>query len=91
MVKKTALGEYDSARSGLAAINLKPGDELIGTLLTDGSDDIILVSKLGQAIRFGEANVRQMGRYTAGVIGMRLRPKDEVIAILVETFRRDGC
>jgi DNA gyrase subunit A len=89
MVKKTALNEYDSARSGLAAINLKPGDELIGTLLTDGSDDIILVSKLGQAIRFGEANVRQMGRSTAGVIGMRLRPKDEVIA-MVSTAHGDG-
>jgi DNA gyrase subunit A len=89
MVKKTALGEYDSARSGLAAINLKPGDELIGTLLTDGGDDIILVSKLGQAIRFGETSVRQMGRSTAGVIGMRLRPKDEVIA-MVSTAHGDG-
>ncbi len=88
-IKKTALGEYDSARSGLAAINLKPGDELIGTLLTDGNDDIILVSKLGQAIRFGEGSVRQMGRSTAGVIGMRLRPKDEVIA-MVSTAHGDG-
>jgi DNA gyrase subunit A len=88
-IKKTALGEYDSARSGLAAINLKPGDELIGTLLTDGNDDIILVSKLGQAIRFSEGSVRQMGRSTAGVIGMRLRPKDEVIA-MVSTAHGDG-
>jgi DNA gyrase subunit A len=89
MVKKTALSEYDSARSGLAAINLKPGDELIGTLLTDGNDDIILVSKLGQAIRFNEASARAMGRATAGVIGMRLRPKDEVIA-MVSTAHGDG-
>jgi DNA gyrase subunit A len=88
-VKKTALGEYDSARSGLAAINLKPGDELIGTLLTDGNDDIILVSKLGQAIRFSEASVRPMGRATAGVIGMRLRPNDDVIA-MVSTAHGDG-
>ncbi|HEY1332555.1 MAG TPA: DNA gyrase subunit A [Actinomycetota bacterium] len=89
MVKKTSLAEYDSPRTGLAAINLKPGDELIGTLLTDAKDDIILVSKLGQAIRFDEAGVRPMGRATAGVIGMRLRPKDEVIA-LVSTGHGDG-
>ncbi|HXY71581.1 MAG TPA: DNA gyrase subunit A, partial [Actinomycetota bacterium] len=89
MIKKTSLGEYDSPRTGLAAINLKPGDELIGTLLTDGNDDIILASKLGQAIRFSEASARPMGRATAGVIGMRLRPKDEVIA-LVSTGHGDG-
>src|SRR5438094_337999 len=54
MVKKTALSEYDSPRTGLAAINLKAGDELIGVILTTGKDDIILVSKLAQAIRFSE-------------------------------------
>jgi DNA gyrase subunit A len=89
MIKKTRLSEYDSARSGLAAINLKAGDELIGTLLTDGKDDIILVSKLAQAIRFGEKGVRPMGRQTAGVIGMKLRGKDEVIA-MVATSHGDG-
>jgi DNA gyrase subunit A len=89
MVKKTDLTEYDSPRTGLAAINLKDGDELIGTLLTDGKDDLILVSKLGQAIRFGEASARPMGRATAGVIGMKLRPQDEVIA-LVATSQGDG-
>jgi DNA gyrase subunit A len=89
MVKKTDLTEYDSPRTGLAAINLKDGDELIGTLLTDGKDDLILVSKLGQAIRFGEGSARPMGRATAGVIGMKLRPQDEVIA-LVATGQGDG-
>jgi DNA gyrase subunit A len=89
MVKKTALSEYDSPRTGLAAINLKSGDELIGTLLTDGKDDLILVSKLGQAIRFSEASARPMGRQTAGVIGMKLRKGDEVIA-LVATSQGDG-
>jgi len=89
MVKKTPLSEYDSPRTGLAAINLKVGDELIGTLLTDGKDDLILVSKLGQAIRFSEASARPMGRQTAGVIGMKLRPDDEVIA-LVATSQGDG-
>jgi DNA gyrase subunit A len=89
MVKKTELAEYDSPRTGLAAINLKDGDELIGTLLTDGKDQLILVSKLGQAIRFSEAGVRPMGRPAAGVIGMKLRDRDEVIA-LVSTSHGDG-
>jgi DNA gyrase subunit A len=89
MVKKTPLAEYNSARSGLAAINLRDDDELIGTLLHDGADDIILVSKLGQAIRFKDANIRPMGRATTGVIGMRLRTGDEVIA-MVSTGHGDG-
>jgi DNA gyrase subunit A len=89
MVKKTELTEYDSPRTGLAAINLKDGDELIGTLLTGGKDDLILVSKLGQAIRFGETSARPMGRATAGVIGMKLRAQDEVIA-MVATSQGDG-
>jgi len=81
MVKKTVLPEYDSPRTGLAAINLKQGDELVDVLLTDGTDDVILVSRRGQAIRFREALVRPMGRQTAGVIGMRLVEDDEVIAL----------
>ena len=89
LVKKTALPEYDSPRTGLAAINLRAGDELISTLLTDGRDDLVLVSRQGQAIRFGEASVRAMGRQTAGVIGMRLRQGDEVIA-MVATSQGDG-
>jgi DNA gyrase subunit A len=89
MAKKTSLAEYDSPRTGLAAINLKEGDELIGTILSDGKDDLILVSKLGQAIRFGESSVRPTGRQTGGVIGMRLREGDEVIA-MVATSQGDG-
>jgi DNA gyrase subunit A len=81
MVKKTALPEYDSPRSGLAAINLKEGDTLIDVKLTDGKDDVFLVSRKGQAIRFKESLVRPMGRATAGVIGMRLGEDDEVIAL----------
>ncbi|MEW6059624.1 MAG: DNA gyrase subunit A [Actinomycetota bacterium] len=81
MVKKTALPEYDSPRTGLAAINLKNGDELIDVRLTDGKDDVLLVSRRGQAIRFKESLVRAMGRQTAGVIGMRLAEGDEVIAL----------
>jgi DNA gyrase subunit A len=81
MVKKTALPEYDSPRTGLAAINLKPGDELIDVRLTDGKDDVFLVSRKGQTIRFKESLVRPMGRQTAGVIGMRLADDDEVMVL----------
>jgi DNA gyrase subunit A len=79
-VKKTKFTEYDSARSGLRAINLKDGDELVKVLPTNGEDDIFVVSKRGQAIRFSEADVRPMGRGTAGVRGMRLRAGDEVVS-----------
>jgi DNA gyrase subunit A len=89
MVKKTALSEYDSPRTGLAAINLRNDDELIGTILSDGADDLILVSRQGQAIRFAEASVRPMGRSAGGVIGMRLRDGDEMIA-MVATSQGDG-
>jgi DNA gyrase subunit A len=81
IVKKTALPEYDSPRTGLAAINLKPGDDLIDVRLTDGKDDILLASRKGQAIRFKESLVRPMGRQTAGVIGMRLAEDDVVLAL----------
>jgi DNA gyrase subunit A len=81
MVKKTALAEYDSPRTGLAAINLKKKDELIAVDLTDGKDDVIMVSRAGQAVRFSEKLARPMGRQTAGVRGMRLRPKDLVISM----------
>ncbi|HEX6230506.1 MAG TPA: DNA gyrase subunit A [Actinomycetota bacterium] len=81
MVKKTPLPEYGSARTGLAAINLKEGDELVDVLLTDGKDDVFLISRKGQAIRFKESLVRPMGRQTAGVIGMRMADDDEVIAL----------
>jgi DNA gyrase subunit A len=81
MVKKTALTEYESARTGLAAINLKSGDELIDVKMTNGKDDVFLVSRKGQTIRFKESLVRSMGRATAGVIGMRLAEDDELIAL----------
>src|SRR5439155_24842097 len=81
IVKKTALPEYDSPRTGLIAVNLRPGDELIDVRLTDGKDEVFLVSRRGQAIRFKESLVRPMGRGAAGVIGMRLAEGDEVIAL----------
>ena len=88
MVKRTALPEYDSPRTGLAAINLKGDDELIGVMLTDGKDDLMLVSRSGLAARFSQSAARPMGRATAGVIGMRLEQGGEVLA-LVDTGAGD--
>jgi DNA gyrase subunit A len=85
LVKKTTLREYDSPRTGLAAINLRKGDELIEARLTGGKDHIILVSKGGKAVRFDERQVRPMGRQASGVIGMRVGPKDQVIAMALPT------
>jgi DNA gyrase subunit A len=81
VVKKTSLAEYDSPRSGLAAINLRQGDELIDVRLTDGKDDVLLISRKGQAMRFRETGVRPMGRQTAGVIGIRLSEDDQVLTL----------
>jgi DNA gyrase subunit A len=84
IVKKTVLSEYDSPRTGLAAINLRADDELIDVRLTDGREDVFLISRHGQAIRFKSAQARPMGRATSGVIGMRLVDDDEVIALALE-------
>jgi DNA gyrase subunit A len=79
IVKKTPLPEYDSPRTGLIAINLKPGDGLIEVKLTNGKDEVILVSRRGQAVRFKESMVRPMGRSATGVIGMRLGKEDDEV------------
>jgi DNA gyrase subunit A len=80
-VKKTKFTEYDSSlRTGLIAINLKEGDELVKVMPTNGEDDIFIVSKKGQAIRFSEGQVRPMGRSAAGVRGMKLKSDDEVVS-----------
>ena len=81
IVKKTALPEYDSPRTGLIAINLRDDDELIDVKFTEGEDEVMLVSRKGQAIRFKEALARPMGRSTGGVIGMRLAEDDRVLAV----------
>jgi DNA gyrase subunit A len=83
IVKKTAFREYDTPlrADGIIAMNIRDGDELVGARLTSGDDDILLVSRKGQAVRFGETAARAMGRATGGVIGMKLRPGDEVISI----------
>jgi DNA gyrase subunit A len=80
-VKKTRFNEYDSSlRTGLIAINLRDGDELVSVLPTDGGQDIFMVSRSGMAIRFKEDEVRAMGRAAAGVRGMKMRAGDEVVS-----------
>jgi DNA gyrase subunit A len=81
IVKKTKLPEYDSPRSGLIAVKLRGNDELIDVRLTEGQDEVFLVSRKGQAIRFKESLVRPMGRDAGGVIGMRLADDDVVLAV----------
>jgi DNA gyrase subunit A len=83
IVKKTKFEEYNTPlkADGIIAINLREGDELIGVVHTDGDDDILMVSRKGQAIRFHERDARPMGRATGGVRGMNLRKGDEVIEI----------
>ena len=89
LVKKSALADFDSARqNGLIAINLRrdeatgEADELISAMLVDASDDLILVSRQGQSLRISadDATMRPMGRATSGVIAMRFRPGDELLA-----------
>lgn len=81
-VKKTKFSEYDSGlRTGLIAINLRDGDELVKVLPTNGESDIFMVSKRGMTIRFNESEVRSMGRAAAGVRGMKLKDDaDEVVS-----------
>jgi DNA gyrase subunit A len=81
-VKKTTFSEYDkSRRDGFIAINLRDGDELVGVIVTGGDDDIFMVTSGGMAIRFGEMDVRAMGRDAGGVRGMNLRESDEVVSV----------
>ena len=81
-VKKTAFDEYNSSRrDGLIALKLRPKDELVRVIETSGTDDVFMVTKGGQTIRFAEKGVRPMGRSAAGVRGMKLRTSDEVVAL----------
>ncbi len=82
LIKKTSLVEYNSARkTGLQGITLKEDDELITVRLTDGQDNVVLVTKKGMCITFDEKEVRPMGRISQGVIGIRLDNEDEVIGM----------
>ena len=82
LIKKTPLKEYDSARkTGLLAINLKEDDELIDVRLTDGEDNVVLVTQKGMCITFSEKDVRPVGRTAQGVIGIRLDKDDIVVGM----------
>ena len=82
LIKKTALTEYSTPRkTGLLAITLKEDDELIDVRLTDGEDNIVMVTKKGMSITFDEKDVRPVGRTAQGVIGIRLDEEDQVIGM----------
>ncbi|MEP7335672.1 MAG: DNA gyrase subunit A [Actinomycetota bacterium] len=83
IVKKTKLAVYNTPlkSDGIIALKMREGDELVGVRHSSGKDDILLVSRNGQAIRFHEQDVRPMGRDASGVQGMKLRAGDEVIAV----------
>lgn len=85
-IKKTALSNFDTNRkTGLIAMNLKEGDELIGIKQTSGSNKVIIVTKHGKCISFSEEDVRPMGRIAGGVRAIKLEKDDEVVAMeLVE-------
>lgn len=84
MIKRTNLSEYGNIRKvGLAAISLREGDELIDVHVTDGKRDIIMISHLGQCIRFNENDARATGRVSMGVKGMNLADGDSVIGMQV--------
>ena len=84
VVKKTPLSAYGNVRAiGIYAIKFREGDELIDVRITDGSNEVVLATRLGKAIRFHESDVRPMGRNTEGVMGIRLAKGDEVVGMVV--------
>jgi DNA gyrase subunit A len=83
IVKKTLFASYNTKlkADGIIAIDIREGDELLAVRTTSGDDDVMMISRLGQAIRFHESDVRPTGRSASGVHGMRLRKGDEVISM----------
>jgi DNA gyrase subunit A len=83
-VKKTSLSNFSRPRSsGLIAVELREGDYLIDVAITDGQRDVMLFSNAGKVIRFGEADVRPMGRTACGVRGIKLKPGQRVISMII--------
>jgi DNA gyrase subunit A len=83
-VKKTALAEFQNVRKGgIIAITLDEGDGLVDVKLTNGNDEVVMITYEGMSIRFNEDNVRSMGRPAAGVKGIELDKKDRVVALAV--------
>jgi len=84
LIKKTVITAYDTPRKdGIIAINIRKEDELISVEKSNGNDDIVIVSKNGQAIRFSEKDCRPLGRVSQGVKGMKLKAGDEVLSMMV--------
>ena len=84
MIKKTPMAEFENLRkSGLIAIILKEGDELVNVELTDGQQELIIGSRMGKAIRFNESHIRAMGRASMGVRSMKLDENDTVMSMVV--------
>ncbi len=89
IVKKTVLSAYGNPRStGINAINIEPGDELIDVQITDGSNSVVLATRYGMSIRFNEKDVRETGRATTGVRGIQLEEGDRVVGMVV--IRREA-
>ncbi len=83
-VKKTALSQYSNVRAtGIKAIKIEDGDELIDVQVTTGTNDVVLATRHGLSIRFHEQDVREMGRDTTGVKGIELGPRDQLIGMVV--------
>ena len=83
-VKKTALSQYSNPRAtGIKAIKIEDGDELVDVQVTAGNNDIVLATRHGLSLRFHESDAREMGRDTTGVKGIELRPADEVVGMVV--------
>src|SRR5690349_21238572 len=88
-VKKTALSQYSNPRStGIKAIKIEKGDELIDVQITNGTNDVVLATRHGLSIRFHEQDVREMGRDTTGVKGIELREGDVVVGMVI--IKRDA-
>ncbi|MGH7244325.1 MAG: DNA gyrase subunit A [Phycisphaerales bacterium] len=91
IVKRTALKDYQNVnRSGIIAVGLKDGDSLLDVVLTGGTDDIMLVTASGMAIRFPEEDARLMGRSAAGVKGIELDDTDEVVGVVQIPMKNDA-
>jgi DNA gyrase subunit A len=83
VVKKVRTGEFVNAKTrGIIALNLDTGDKLVSALLTNGSDEVVLISRKGQALRTHEDQIRAMGRSSRGVTGMKLSSDDELTGVL---------
>ena len=90
IIKKTSLDDFSNVRrSGLIAISLKKGDALRQVSKTSGNDEIVLVTKKGQSIRFKEKEIRAMGRTASGIRGIRLKKGDEVVGMDIIRLKKD--